>query len=309
MNGIPWPVPDSYAPYARRWDSWPDWLPGLGHTAARLATDWAVERDGPAMHGWVSMVWPVRDAAGETYVLKLSPPIPETEAEAVTLSTWAQADRLPHRMIVPAQVDLDRRGMLLPRLDANRSLEDHPDIDEAVEVIGDVLSSISGIDAPATVPTLQVDLAAIAGALDRGSWLPERVLARARRTIADLDAMITAPAARLSLLHNDCHFSNVLWTGRPSMPAWVGIDPYPRAGVAEWELTPMLRNRWADAAATGDPDRALHRRVDQVAEIVGLDRDLTRACAQLVAVFNLTELGPDRTDHPFLPPYSVLADW
>lgn len=81
MTGA-WLVPDSYRPHAQQWDTWREWLPGLGREAAHFAELWSVEPDGPAMHGWVSMVWPVRDAAGETYVLKLAPPVPETAAEA-----------------------------------------------------------------------------------------------------------------------------------------------------------------------------------------------------------------------------------
>ena len=82
------------------------------------------------------------------------------------------------------------------------------------------------------------------------------------------------------------------------MPAaWRAIDPLPMAGRREWELIALLRNRWPDAVASGDPDRALRRRLDQVCERADLDRrSLARACAQAAAVDNLLTVLPGNVD-------------
>jgi len=72
---------------------------------------------------------------------------------------------------------------------------------------------------------------------------------------------------------------------------------------------PLLRNRWNDAAATGDPDRALRRRVDQFAEMVGADSTRCREIAQAVAVDNLLHLLVHDPSHMFVPPYTVMAAW
>ena len=83
----------------------------------------------------------------------------------------------------------------------------------------------------------------------------------------------------------------------------------PITGIGEWEPVPLLRNRWADLAATGDPDRALRHRVDQICAVTGYDPALVRVCAQLIAVFNLYKLLPHRRDHQHAPPYLIMADW
>lgn len=85
------------------------------------------------------------------------------------------------------------------------------------------------------------------------------------------------------------------------------LDPAPLAGLVEWEVTPLLRNRWADAAATGDPDRALRRRVEQVCEVTGGSRQLVRACAQVQAVAALS--WPLPTNHIHYRAYTVMAGW
>lgn len=79
-------------------------------------------------------------------------------------------------------------------------------------------------------------------------------------------------------------------------------------GIIEWEPVPLLRNRWDDAASTGDPDRALRRRVDQICEATGADRGLVRSCAQIQAVAALTgwKMAPDHLHHR---PYAVMARW
>lgn len=110
------------------------------------------------------------------------------------------------------------------------------------------------------------------------------------------------------LLHNDAHFLNMLGTTEGE-PGWRAIDPYPFVGPVEVELVPVLRNRWADAAVPGDPDRALRRRVDVMSEIIGADPARARAFAQAAAVVNLLALLSDEPDHFFVPPYAVIADW
>lgn len=198
------------------------------------------------------------------FVLKVSPPWPDTAGEAAALTTWAQRGREPHRMIVPERVDLDRRTMLLPRLDHARSLEDHPDIDEAVTIIAEVLASISGIAAPAGIPRVADQLVEIEDRLDQSTGMIPHLIDRARARLAELSTWLSGPNAPQSLLHNDCHFLNVLRDPREGEPEWTGIDPLPVAGPPEWELIPLLRNRWAAAVATGRPERALLRRVDVV---------------------------------------------
>ena len=114
-------------------------------------------------------------------------------------------------------------------------------------------------------------------------------------------------------MHGDLHYENVLHALPGQPPRWVAIDPLPVAGYPEWEVAPVIRNRWDDAAATDDPERALRRRFDIVCERAALDRHLAQAVLQAVAVDTVlwlsraTDVGP--LVRSFLHPYSIVARW
>ena len=113
-------------------------------------------------------------------------------------------------------------------------------------------------------------------------------------------------------VHGDLHFCNVLHTrsGGPD-PGWRVIDPLPSLGPAELDVIAPMRNRWQDAVATGDPERALRRRLDQLVEVAGLDLALARSLCQAVAVDNVSWIlleKPVKQDR-FLDPYRVMATW
>lgn len=110
--------------------------------------------------------------------------------------------------------------------------------------------------------------------------MPRPRAERALDTASDLGASLRAATGPMPLVHGDCHYLNVLHT-LPEEPAgWVAINPLPAAGYPEWQLAAPLRNRWADAAASDDPERAQRRRFDILSERAGLDRDLGRGCCR-----------------------------
>lgn len=309
LGRAPWEIPAPYREQVAAMPGSADWLPELRALAGRYAEQWAVRPDGPAMYGWTSLAWPVVDAAGRRSVLKVTPPVSWIEGEAAALSAWARQDQRAGepRMITPLAVSAADRVVLLPRLDPGRSLEDHPDVDEAIDIIGRILVGIADTPPVAGPSTVTEELDRIEDGLADDGPVPAGQLDRARRRIAELrDHLATTPQ---SLLHNDLHFSNVLHTLPGDDPGWFGIDPFPTIGVGAWEPAPMLRNRWSAAAATGDPDRSLRRRVDQLCAITGYDPELVRSCAQIVAVSNLHWILPDRLDHLHAPPYLIMAGW
>lgn len=303
---VVWPVPQGFrdrADTATR-ARWVERLPDL---ATGLADRWALRPDGAPMSGFLSTVWPVRDAAGRAMVLKVGWREPGTHAEAAALRA------APRGTMVPLVADDAELGaLLLQRLDPGRSLEDHPDVDLACTVIGDLVARVSSVPAPPGVRPMVEEVDRIAaGITERRSGaggLPRGAVDRALATLADLRAEL-ARREGLALVHGDCHFLNVLHTLPDDAPAWVAIDPLPLAGVPECEVVAPLRNRWADAAATGSPDRALRRRVDILCEAGSLDRRLARAIAQAVAVDNLLWLLPREPDHLFVAPYGVISAW
>jgi streptomycin 6-kinase len=281
------------------------WVDGLPRLADELAEEWSLRPDGPVRSGFHSAVWPVLDEADRPLVLKVTQPGVDTRPEAAALRHWAGSGAC----VRLHADDAERNALLLQRLDPGSSLETLPDVDRAVEVIATLLAALP--DAPALdgFPSAADEAARIhdnLARLTRGSPLA-RPAARARETLASLRA---DPSARL--LHFDAHFLNVLpvvGAADDDPRRWRLIDPLPHVGPASWEPLALLRNRWSDAVATGDPDRALRRRVDQVAEILALDPAHCRAVAQAVAVDNLLHLTSHDPTHMFVPPYSVMAAW
>jgi streptomycin 6-kinase len=301
--GDDWSVPE---PLVARMSAQPNtaaWVAGLPGLAEQLAAEWQLARDGAPWSGFLSAVWPVRTPAGLPLVLKVGYPDPKTRSEAAALRAWTGRGTV--RCLAD---DPDRQALLLERLDGDRSLETHPDVDAACAWIADLLARVHQV-APLpglrTVAGEAVELAEqieTAAAQHRG-MLPVRSVDQALATLADL----AAPGADVWMLHADCHFLNVL----PTLDGagWRAIDPLPTAGPREWELLALLRNRWADAAAGGDPDAALGRRVDQVCEVLGADAAYARRLAQAASVFMLLELLPTEPTHFFVPPHQLMLGW
>jgi len=257
----------------------------------------------------MSTVWPVRTADGtSTGALKISWLDDGSRAEPLALRAWAG---LPAVGLL--EHDESRGAILIQRLDGDRTLQDLADIDQACTVIGTILASLTSVAAPSGVPPLEVEVERIASSIvdhrvTHPGLLPGVVVDQALTTLRDLVQDLGRLAHR-ELVHGDCHFLNVLHTLPTAAPAWLAIDPLPSAGIREWDVTALLRNRWEDALAAGDPEAALRRRVDLVAEIAQMDQPRVRAIAQAVAVDNLLWLLPRDPQNMFVPPYQVMSTW
>jgi streptomycin 6-kinase len=292
-----WEVPEAFTIRMAADPSQSLWVARLPQETALLAERWRLRRDGTAWSGHMSTVWPVRTATGDQAVLKISWIDSGSRAEPIALRAWA---------------GLPAVGLLA-----------HDEPAGACTVIGMILASLTSVPAPQRVPPLEVEVQRIADAIAAHqrtlpgvlpTALVDRALASLRELVQELDRR-----TRCVLVHGDCHFLNVLHTlpaqtlPAQTLPAqaagWVAIDPLPSAGIPEWDVTALLRNRWEDAVATGDADAQLRRRVDLVSEITGMDSSQVRAIAQAVAVDNLLWLLPRDRQHMFVPPYEVMSTW
>lgn len=269
---------------------------------------WGLRPDGPPWSGWTADVWPVRGPQAQCCVLKVMRSGTDAVPEAAALRAWGTASAARDHVV--RLVDADGGALLLERLDGTRSLAEHPDIDEADRILGGFIADLGGVPTPPQVPSLCGDLTHLREAIGRGraaapAALPADISDRALARLSDLDAHVATVTP--CLVHYDLHYLNVL-PDRTS-DRWRVIDPLPRSGISEVEVVATLRNRWADAAATGDPDRALRRRLDVLAEPAGLDRDVARSFAHVVAVDNLVWLRTHDPTHMFVAPYTVLSRW
>jgi streptomycin 6-kinase len=117
---------------------------------------------------------------------------------------------------------------------------------------------------------------------------PPRLLEEAETLFAELDASMDAPV----LLHGDLHHDNILASQR--LP-WLAIDPKGLVGEPAYELGALLRNPLPRLLQMSHPARILARRIDQLAEEVGLDRKRIRdwglAQAVLSAWWNVEDEG------------------
>jgi streptomycin 6-kinase len=72
------------------------------------------------------------------------------------------------------------------------------------------------------------------------------------------------------LLHGDLHHGNILTAQREP---WLALDPKGVVGEAAYEVGAFLRNPMPRLLQGPDPGRLLARRVDQMAEELGFDRE------------------------------------
>ena len=74
------------------------------------------------------------------------------------------------------------------------------------------------------------------------------------------------------LVHTDLHYQNVLAGDREP---WLVIDPKPLSGDPNYEIAPMLWNRWEELLAGGVRD-GVRLRFLTLVDAAGLDEDRAR---------------------------------
>lgn len=200
------------------------WLDRLPELVEQLLRVWGLELTGPPVAGNVGLVWEVRRADGTAAMLKVSWRDAETRNEAEALRRWDG-----HGAAQLIEASGEAGALLLERLDAGTSLTSAP-MDAAIEVAAELLSLLH-------VPEWS--------GLDDALELESHVQAPGeayRKCIGELrpDVDRAFRSAPHVLLHGDFHYENVLRSGA----SWKAIDPKPSHGPGEWDLLPLLRNRF-----------------------------------------------------------------
>jgi streptomycin 6-kinase len=86
----------------------------------------------------------------------------------------------------------------------------------------------------------------------------------------------------LLLLHGDLHHHNVLSSGR----GWLAIDPKGVIGPAGYEVGPFLVNPTPEFARRPDLPTLMERRVEILAEHLGLEQRAVRGWGLVYAVLS-----------------------
>ena len=265
-----------------------DWLQGLPRLLEDLLAEWEIEPVGRSMNGYCSVVVPVRlvgaqaELAGPSgeAVLKVSWPHPEAATEHLALQVWNG-----HGAVRLLRADPSRFAMLLERL--------HPrdltrvDIDDACEVIGDLLATLRK-PGHARTPSLTAYAERQAVELRAAHpVIPRRYLDQAAALAGEL---LRRPASEFRLLHTDLHYENVLAAYRSP---WLAIDPKPMSGDPAFEVGPALWNR-ADELGTGSQIRwSLRRRLEIICERADIDEGRARAWTIVREADNAVALADD----------------
>ena len=274
---------------ADRDDVWADWVAALPGRVEGLLDEWGLREDGWPMHGYTSLVVPVRDEADQPLVLKVTfDGDDESEHEGLVLGRWA--GRSAVRML---RADPGRRALLLERLHST-DLRDVWDL-EACEVVAGLWRELHVPAMPqlrslaSYVERWVADLAT----LPANGPLPKRLVQQATSHARDLLADDEAGA---TVIHGDLHYFNVLASDRAD---WLAIDPKPMNGDRHYEVAPMLWNRFEELAARpgGQSLRTgLLRRFETLVDAGGLDEDRARAWVVVREVLNAAWAAADGDD-------------
>ncbi len=266
--------------------AWLDALPGLIDQALqrwKLTVD--LPPDGAPGHGHAGIVVPVRRGDGTPAALKISFPYEGAVIEPLSLSLWNG-----HGMVAILEQDQATCSMLLARLNARKSLIDVP-MEEAVNVWGGLVRQLSiAPDARAgwtRIPHIADaaerycdELPARWNDLNRPfpRWLLEAAL-----EVCQTRGAVSRRESCDVLVHTDLHYLNILASLDNS--GYLGIDPQPQLGGAEFAVAPCLWNRLEDLPRR-NAEAGLRRRCSALAAAAGLDADLAAAWAVVREVEN-----------------------
>ncbi|MBA3780288.1 MAG: phosphotransferase [Nocardioides sp.] len=255
-------------------EEWGTWLDALPRLFADVVDEWELTVDGAVMHGFCSVVVPVRTRSGGPAALKVSNDFDdESEFEHLALQRWGGDGTVRLRRADPA-----RRAMLLERLHPE-DLTDLWDV-EACEVVAGLYRRIHVPAMPQlrTVTSYVERWTAALAEMPRNAPIPRRLV---EQTVSLARDLVADEASTGTLVHGDLHYENVLAADREP---WLVIDPKPMSGDPHYEPAPMLWNRFDELA--GDIRGGVRRRFHALVDGAGLDEDRARDWVVVRMVIN-----------------------
>lgn len=198
-------------------------------------------------------------------VLKIGVPNRELTSEIAALGLYAGegAARL-------LDSDVDQGMLLLERLRPGRMLITLEDDEHATEIAAGIMQQLWR-PAPETGNFIPLKdwfngFKHMRSRFNGGTGpLPRDLVERAERLAADFFAENPPDA----LLHGDFHHYNILESAR----GWLVIDPKGVIGPAEYEVGPLLMNPLDRVLAGDHPEARTTRRIDILAERLGVERE------------------------------------
>ncbi|QFU89130.1 aminoglycoside phosphotransferase family protein [Amycolatopsis sp. YIM 10] len=260
------------------------WVEGLPGTFERLRARWSLTPDGPALHGFHSMVQPVR-RGGEPLVLKASWPDEDIDSEARALSIWDGRDAV--RLLDAEPGD---HALLLERAHAVRSIRSVR-VEDALPLLGGLLRRMA-VPAPDGLRRVSAVAAEIQDTLTSrweaaGRPFPPSLAARVEHLAGELSTLDDP-----YLVNRELSYGKVLAADREP---WLVISPRAVAGQLEYQVAPLLWTRLDEIGGR----TAVLRQFRRLAVAAGLDRDLARSWTVVRSAEHLlTGLAAGYTEEP-----------
>lgn len=263
-------LPDHGAVFARTittvyGDAGRTWLVNLPLIVLDYAQKWSFTPGAPFPLSY-HYVMAVRCADGSEAVFKAGPPCAARRQEIIALQAFdgcGMARLLAH--------NLDEGVALIERICPGRVLAELSD-EQATEAAAGVMEQLWQARAEGVFgefPTIQhwgQGFTRLRARYRGGSGpFPAGLLAQAEGLFAELAASSSAPV----LLHGDLHHFNILAAERRP---WLAIDPQGVVGEPAYEVGALLRNPFVELPPPADLARLEARRVDHLAERLGLER-------------------------------------
>ncbi len=234
-------VPQTFLAMPRWWREGSAWLEALPRLVQTYCSRWRLTVDGEMRHGSNAAVVPVA-RAGESFVLRLTPPGPGVAEQADALRFWEGRGTVQ-------LVDADVAGgvMLLERLATDASVRELP-VGEAMPILGAMMRRLA-IPAPGHARST-AEVAASRTATLRAEWerwgrpFPESALRRA----LEAGARLSRTESRLAV-NGDLHSAQVL---RGDRERWLTVDPVLMRGDIAYDLGRILWTRIDEMSGAGD---------------------------------------------------------
>lgn len=243
-----------------------EWLAKLPPILAECERWWSLAIEGPFPQLSYNYAALARRKGGASVVVKACFPSKEFKNEVDALRLYAGIGA-----VQLLDFDLEQGVMLLEHVAPGTMLTTVEDDSEATSISASVMKQIwRPVPEEHSFPSV-AEWAAGMGKLrpyfggGTGPF-PERLVDMAEQLFADLLPSMSAPV----VLHGDLHHYNILAAERQP---WLAIDPQGVIGEPCYEVGALLRNPMPAIYSMPHLDRILARRIDQLAEELGFDRE------------------------------------
>src|SRR5579872_6957750 len=241
------------------------WLERLPAILAACEERWAITIGSPFVNVSFHYVVPAVRADGTKVVVKACSPTGEFLQESTAIRLFDG-----HGMVQLLACNDADEVMLLEGLQPGTLLSTVEDDERAISIAASVMRQLWR-PVPEEHPFASVfdwgkGFTRLRQHFNGGSGpFPKALLEEAETLYAELSASMAAPV----LLHGDLHQDNILEARREP---WLAIDPKGLIGEPAYETGSLLRNALPELLQVPESRRLLTRRIDQLAEELGLDR-------------------------------------